>query len=201
MYKLLVPALALFGALACSAAPPSAAELRSDAAKAEADATLADAEATLATQAAARATAEEERLAREDALAAGVEWQELADDGWNTDWDAFFDSAAARHEGAGYALEREADPNTGAATITVRRVRPVPAKPDAKQDAALQAAVVSRLSTDKDVHSRNIDVRVTNEVVYLTGTVRSKAEAREAVRLALNTRGVYDVVSRLDVKN
>lgn len=190
MYKLLVPALALLAAMACnSAANPTAADLKADAAKAQQEAAVAKADAE-------RAQKEAEKQARE-AAAKAAEWHEFQQATWDPTWDKFNDSKEPRFQGTGYALERDTTGSTG--SITVRRVRPI-APVEVQQDTAIKSAVEAKFATDKDVSGRNIDVQVVDNVVHLRGTVGSKAESREAVRLALNTRGVYDVISHLTVK-
>jgi len=66
-------------------------------------------------------------------------------------------------------------------------------------DAALLAAVKTRFLSSQDVQATRIDVDVQDRVVTLTGRVRSVAEMQRAVALAIDTRGVERVISRLTV--
>jgi osmotically-inducible protein OsmY len=73
------------------------------------------------------------------------------------------------------------------------------AQGDAAADAATTAAVKSKLLGDTKVGGLGIDVDTKDNVVTLTGKVRTAAERTEAVRLARTTTGVKDVVSKLVV--
>ncbi|MEO6435396.1 MAG: BON domain-containing protein [Tepidisphaeraceae bacterium] len=66
-------------------------------------------------------------------------------------------------------------------------------------DAATTAAVKTKLLADTKVGGLAIDVDTKDNVVTLTGKVRSAAERTEAVRLARTTTGVKNVVSKLVV--
>jgi osmotically-inducible protein OsmY len=76
---------------------------------------------------------------------------------------------------------------------------PAIAQGDAAADAATTAAVKTKLLGDTKVGGLAIDVDTKDNVVTLTGKVRSTAERTEAVRLARTTTGVKDVVSKLVV--
>lgn len=56
-----------------------------------------------------------------------------------------------------------------------------------------------KLFGDKDVSVMNVNVETTNGVVYLTGTVDTKAEADNAVKLAKSVSGVKSVESKIQV--
>ncbi len=73
------------------------------------------------------------------------------------------------------------------------------AQGDAAADAATTAAVKTKLLGDTKVGGLGIDVDTKDNVVTLTGKVRSTAERTEAIRLARTTTGVKDVVSKLVV--
>jgi hyperosmotically inducible protein len=73
------------------------------------------------------------------------------------------------------------------------------AQGDAAADAATTAAVKTKLLADTKVGGLGIDVDTKDNVVTLSGKVRSAAERTEAVRLARTTTGVKDVVSKLVV--
>jgi len=76
---------------------------------------------------------------------------------------------------------------------------PAIAQGDAAADAATTAAVKTKLLADTKVGGLGIDVDTKDNVVTLTGKVRSAAERTEAVRLARTTTGVKNVVSKLVV--
>ena len=67
---------------------------------------------------------------------------------------------------------------------------PAIAQGDAAADAATTAAVKTKLLGDTKVGGLNIDVDTKDNVVTLTGKVKSAAERTEAVRLARTTTGV-----------
>jgi osmotically-inducible protein OsmY len=71
------------------------------------------------------------------------------------------------------------------------------AQGDAVADAATTAAVKTKLLGDTKVGGLAIDVDTKDNVVTLTGKVRSAAEKTEAVRLARTTTGVKSVVDKL----
>ena len=70
---------------------------------------------------------------------------------------------------------------------------------DAAADAATTAAVKTKLLGDTKVGGLGIDVDTKDNVVTLTGKVRSTAERDEAIRLARTTTGVKNVVNHLTV--
>jgi osmotically-inducible protein OsmY len=71
---------------------------------------------------------------------------------------------------------------------------------EAITDASITAAVKTKLLADTKVGGLKIDVDTTNHVVTLTGPVHTAAERAEAIRLAKNTTGVKNVVSKLVVE-
>jgi hyperosmotically inducible periplasmic protein len=66
-------------------------------------------------------------------------------------------------------------------------------------DAALTAAVKTKLLADPKVSGLKIDVDTKNGMVTLTGTVRSQAEKDEALRLARETENVRNVTDQITV--
>jgi len=76
---------------------------------------------------------------------------------------------------------------------------PAIAQGDAAADAATTAAVKTKLLGDTKVAGLNIDVDTKDNVVTLTGKVKTAAERTEAVRLARTTTGVKSVVNKLTV--
>jgi hyperosmotically inducible protein len=67
------------------------------------------------------------------------------------------------------------------------------------KDAAITTAVKSKLLADPDVGGLKIDVDTRGGVVTLTGTVASRAEADQAVKIARGTDGVDRVMDNLKV--
>lgn len=66
-------------------------------------------------------------------------------------------------------------------------------------DAAVTTAVKSKLLADPDVGGLKIDVDTRGGIVTLTGTVASRTEADQAVKIARSTDGVTRVVDNLKV--
>ena len=73
------------------------------------------------------------------------------------------------------------------------------AQGDAAADAATTAAVKTKLLADTKVGGLAIDVDTKDNVVTLSGKVKSAAEKTEAARLARTTTGVKGVVNHLVV--
>jgi osmotically-inducible protein OsmY len=71
---------------------------------------------------------------------------------------------------------------------------------DATADASITTAVKTKLLADPKVGGLKIDVDTNDNVVTLSGTVKSAAERDEAVRLAKTTSGVKSVVSKLVIQ-
>lgn len=71
---------------------------------------------------------------------------------------------------------------------------------DATANARTTASIKTRLIEDKGLSAFKIDVDTTDGVVTLSGTVGSYEEIDRAIKLALDTEGVYRVVSTLQVK-
>jgi hyperosmotically inducible protein len=71
---------------------------------------------------------------------------------------------------------------------------------EAVTDASITAAVKTKLLADTQVGGLKIDVDTKDNVVTLTGEVRSAAEKAEAIRLAKTTTGVKSVVDKLTIK-
>lgn len=67
-------------------------------------------------------------------------------------------------------------------------------------DTAITAGVKGKLAGDPTVRGLRIDVDTQNQIVTLTGDVRSHGERDRALRLAREVEGVKDVVDRLTVK-
>ena len=71
---------------------------------------------------------------------------------------------------------------------------------DVTADASITAAVKTKLLGDTAVRGLKIDVDTKDNVVTLTGNVRSAAEKAEAIRLAKTTTGVKSVVDKLTIQ-
>jgi len=70
---------------------------------------------------------------------------------------------------------------------------------DTVTDASITAAVKSKLLADRMVSGLKIDVDTENGVVTLKGPVKTQAEARQAEKLAQETKGVERVIVELKV--
>lgn len=71
---------------------------------------------------------------------------------------------------------------------------------DVTADAAITTAVKTKFLADTKVGGLKIDVDTKDNVVTLTGTVKSAAEKAEALRLARTTSGVKSVVDKLTIQ-
>ena len=72
---------------------------------------------------------------------------------------------------------------------------------DKTTDATITSAVKMKFAADKTVDALDINVDTNDGNVTLTGNVRSKAEADQAVLLAKNVEGAKNVTSRLTITN
>ncbi|HUJ85768.1 MAG TPA: BON domain-containing protein [Burkholderiales bacterium] len=71
---------------------------------------------------------------------------------------------------------------------------------DAATDARITAEVKRKLLADPELSALDVSVNTTNGRVTLSGTVASADQIGKAMLLALETDGVRDVVSTLQVK-
>ena len=71
---------------------------------------------------------------------------------------------------------------------------------DATADARITAAIKAKLVKDPDLSALGISVNTTEGRVTLSGTVFSTQNIGKAMALALDTEGVREVVSTLQVK-
>ena len=71
---------------------------------------------------------------------------------------------------------------------------------DATADARITAAIKARLIKDPDLSALGISVNTTEGRVTLSGTVFSTQNIGKAMAIALDTEGVREVVSTLQVK-
>jgi hypothetical protein len=71
---------------------------------------------------------------------------------------------------------------------------------DATADARITAAIKGKLIGSRDLSALNISVNTTAGVVTLSGAVASSEHIGKAIVLAMETAGVREVVSTLQVK-
>jgi osmotically-inducible protein OsmY len=71
---------------------------------------------------------------------------------------------------------------------------------DATADARLTAAIKGKLLASRDLSAMGISVNTTAGIVTLSGTVNSPDDISKAMMLAMDTDGVSEVVSTLQVK-
>jgi len=72
---------------------------------------------------------------------------------------------------------------------------------DATADARTTAAIKAKLFATHDLSSLSISVNTTNGIVTLSGTVPTLEDISKAMLLALETDGVKEVISTLQVKS
>jgi hyperosmotically inducible protein len=71
---------------------------------------------------------------------------------------------------------------------------------DATADARTTAAIKGKLVADSGLSSLKISVNTTDGIVTLSGTVSSPEDISKAMLLAMDTDGVREVISTLQVK-
>ena len=71
---------------------------------------------------------------------------------------------------------------------------------DATADARTTATIKGKLLANRDLSSLSISVNTTEGIVTLSGTVSSTEEISKAMLVAMETDGVREVVSTLQVK-
>ena len=71
---------------------------------------------------------------------------------------------------------------------------------DATADARITGAIKAKLVASRDLSALNISVNTTGGVVTLSGFVTSSEHIAKAILLAMETDGVREVVSTLQVK-
>lgn len=71
---------------------------------------------------------------------------------------------------------------------------------DEAADARITATIKGKILAEKDLSALSISVSTTDGLVTLSGTVSSVDNIQKAVGLALDTQGVREVVSSLQVK-
>jgi hypothetical protein len=71
---------------------------------------------------------------------------------------------------------------------------------DATADARTTTAIKAKLVASRDLSALNISVNTTAGVVTLSGRVSSPEQVSKAMLLAMETEGVHEVISTLQVK-
>ena len=71
---------------------------------------------------------------------------------------------------------------------------------DATADARITAAIKGKLVANRDLSAMSISVNTTGGIVTLSGTVPTPEDISKAMLLAMETDGVTEVVSTLQVK-
>jgi len=71
---------------------------------------------------------------------------------------------------------------------------------DATADARITAAIKGKLVTDRTLSALSISVNTTEGVVTLSGAVSTPEDISKAMLLAMDTEGVREVISVLQVK-
>lgn len=71
---------------------------------------------------------------------------------------------------------------------------------DATADARMTAAIKGKYALESDLSALSISVNTTKGIVTLSGTVSSHDNIKKAMRLAIDTDGVTEVISTLQVK-
>ena len=71
---------------------------------------------------------------------------------------------------------------------------------DATADARVTAAIKAKFLADRELSALSISVNTTEGIVTLSGTVSSPENISKAMLLAMETEGVREVVSTLQVK-
>jgi hyperosmotically inducible protein len=69
-----------------------------------------------------------------------------------------------------------------------------------RDDAVIQAAVLTALIRDGEIRSINVTVTADDGIVTLAGEVTSEAQRSRAERIALDTPGVVDVRAELEIR-
>lgn len=109
-------------------------------------------------------------------------------------WRGVTSGARRIGEAGEWTLEKARD----GAVVVYRGTKKVAGRAaDATQDAATTASVKTRIAAAKGVDASEIDVDTNDGVVTLRGRVDSADEAARAVRVAISTQGVDQVVSYL----
>jgi hypothetical protein len=71
---------------------------------------------------------------------------------------------------------------------------------DATADARVTGAIKAKLVASRDLSALNISVNTTAGVVTMSGTVQTEEDIGKAMQLAMQSDGVHQVISTLQVK-
>jgi len=112
----------------------------------------------------------------------------------DTGWPRVSRAAVLEAEHAKQHATRFANRTAAKASSAAERVG------DRMGERALTAKIKSKMALDDHVNARAIGVDTAGSVVTLTGVVESDAERERAVRLARETRGVTQVIDKLELK-
>jgi hypothetical protein len=118
-------------------------------------------------------------------------------DAWDKAWDGIEQAGDETVDAGQWVFHKAED---GAVTVAHGTKKVAGKAGEEITDAAILSAVKSQLAAWDKTDASDIDVDVDEGVVTLEGTVDSREEAREAVRIAIETDGVDQVVSRLKVQ-
>jgi hypothetical protein len=181
------------GPAASPSAQKQAAEADVAKSKAAADKAAAD-KAAEAAKAKAEEAAKNLEVAKDKAEEAGSDKLGPDESVWTKSWGAFHAGKDQTVDSGDWTIERGKDGTYSA----WRKVKAAAAATAVKvEDAAVSAAVKTKLAADDDVKASKIDVDVKQNVVHLKGTVDKPEQAGEAMRIALGTGGVDKVISHL----
>ena len=97
------------------------------------------------------------------------------------------------------AASSSAAPNAGATATTTSPTPSGGATPAQVTDAGIRADIVKRLGESPSLVGLDVGVRVKHRVVYLFGTVKSKAEKVTAEHIAVTEPGIVKVVSLIQI--
>ena len=113
---------------------------------------------------------------------------------WVVAWGEVASGAKATGSAGPWSIERAQD----GAIVTSRELQRVAGRAgEEPSGTAILAEVQTRLATDRNVDSAEIDIAVDTGTVILKGEVPSREQAALSVRTTLDTRSVRRVVSYL----
>jgi osmotically-inducible protein OsmY len=92
------------------------------------------------------------------------------------------------------------DLNRGGTIVRQKAQQASHAIADSTSDARITAAIKGKLLTNKDLSAMSISVNTTDGIVTLAGSVGSHEDISKAMLVAMETDGVRQVVSSLQVR-
>lgn len=125
--------------------------------------------------------------ARNDLTSAATETKQFVQDkvgSWNLNTDQIKDELAKTGQ-----IVRQKAQQAGSAVS------------DATSDTRITAAIKAKYLKDSDLSAINIGVSTSNGKVTLSGTTSSVDNIKKAIQLAMDTDGVHEVVSTIQVKS